>query len=298
MNLKRDVKILALKTVLSSSGSSPMMAAPILRMIRQGYGPFSGGSSGEKALPAVACISVDFDVTVSSRFEDNRKGTLALVELARRYRVPITWAVCGESAENDMKSYSALADTGGQDEVGVHTYSHIDATKATADEFRSDLERCLQVLGLDSPATLVFPWNRENHFEVLRQMGFRVFRGKARAIGNPVLKGGLWNVRPVYYMDRKSFGGEELVRKYIDVCAALSAPFHLWTHPWSIVSGGNADQGLRTLESVFEYIVEKRKAAEMTTATLGELASTLDSATGRPTAREAPKLEHDATIAQ
>ena len=275
MNLKRDVKILALKTVLSAPGSTPVMAAPILRMIRQGYGPISPGA---KAVPAAACMSVDFDVTVPSRFEDNRKGTLALVELARRYRVPVTWAVCGSSAENDMRSYSALAD-GGEDEVGVHTYSHIDALKATPEEFRSDIERCLQVLGLESPKTFVFPWNRENHFDVLRQMGFRVFRGKARAIGNPVVKGGLWNVRPVCYLDRRSFGGEALIKKYIDVCIALSTPFHLWTHPWSLAPGGSAE-GLRTLESVFGYIDEKRKDGGLMTSTLGGLADSLDSADG------------------
>ena len=297
MNLKRDVKILALKTILTAPGSNPVVAAPILRLIRQGYGPVLHGSPGVKTA-ATACLSVDFDVTVPSRFEDNRKGTLALVELARRYRIPITWAVCGMSAENDMKSYSALAESGGQDEVGVHTYSHIDATKATPEEFRSDIARCMQVLGLESPTTFVFPWNRENHFDVLRQMGFRVFRGRARAIGAPVPKEGLWNVRPVYYMDRKSFGGEALIKKYVDVCVALSTPFHLWTHPWSLVSGGRTDQGLRTLESVFEYLVEKREDASLKTTTLGEIAMALDSAIAQSGEDDEPKLEPPSAIAR
>jgi len=273
-----------------------MMARPILRLIRQGYGPIARGKDGERALPPLACVSVDFDVTVPSRFEDNRNGTLALVEMARRYRIPITWAVCGRSAERDMRSYSAIADSGGQDEVGVHTYSHIDASKASPAEFRSDVERCVQTLGLESPRTFVFPWNRENHFHVLKEMGFRAFRGKARAIGNPVLTEGLWNIRPVYYVDKKSAGAKPLIEKYIDVCATLSTPFHLWTHPWSLVSGGNNDTGLKTLESVFAYIAEKRKNGEVRTVTLGEIATTLDSSPG-PGADSPRRLEQTSTIA-
>ncbi|HUH82779.1 MAG TPA: hypothetical protein VLX33_02740, partial [Nitrososphaerales archaeon] len=101
MNLKRDIKILALETVLSGPGSNPVVAAPVLRLIRQGYGPISHEGPGERSLPATACVSVDFDVTIPSRFEDNRKGTLALVDLARRYGIPMSWAVCGKSAEKD-----------------------------------------------------------------------------------------------------------------------------------------------------------------------------------------------------
>lgn len=222
------------------------------------------------------CISVDFDVTVPSRSDDNRKGTFALIELAGRYGVPLTWAVCGKSAEQDMRSYSAIEDSK-KDEIGVHTYSHMDASVATAEAFRADIERCIEVLGLDSPRSFVFPWNREAHFGVLSELGFRVFRGKDRSIGIPVLKGGLWNVRPVYYVDQKSVGAESLMKKYLDVCVALGTPFHLWTHPWALTFKGRAEPMARTLESLLAYVSERRDRGELTTSTLGEIASTLDS---------------------
>jgi peptidoglycan/xylan/chitin deacetylase (PgdA/CDA1 family) len=274
-NLRRDAKILALRTISSAPGSNPVMAAPILKLIRQGYGPISHPTEREAALLASACVSVDFDVTVPSRFDDNRRGTSSLIELARRYEIPITWAVCGNSAEKDMKSYLAIADSAGHDEIGVHTYSHLDATRASEEEFRADVQRCVRVLGLDSPRTFVFPWNREAHFRVLDQLGFRVFRGKARAIGNPILTQGIWNVRPVYYLDRKSLGAESLIKKYVDVCVALSTPFHLWTHPWAVASG-HGESPLKPLESVFAHIAEKRDDGEIRTATLGEMAASLD----------------------
>ena len=138
------------------------------------------------------------------------------------------------------------------------------------------------MLGLGSPHTFVFPWNREAHFGVVRELGFRVFRGKERAIGNPVQKGGIWNVRPVYYVDQKSIGAESLMKKYLDVCIALSTPFHLWTHPWSLVSKGRTEPMMHTLESLFAYVAGKRDGGELKTSTLGDIAGALDS---RPEAR-------------
>jgi len=279
LNLKRGAKILALNAVSSPPGSSPTLAGPLLSLLRLRYGPIPQSRPGERNAPSIACVSVDFDVTMPSRFDDNRKGTLALVELAGRYDIPLTWAVCGKSAEADMRSYSVMADGSHENEIGVHTYSHLDATASSADLFRSDVERCIQALGLESPKTFVFPWNREAHFDVLRGLGFRAFRGKERAIGNPVLKEGLWNVRPVYYVDQKSRGAESLMKKYVDLSVDLSTPFHLWTHPWALVVGGETDPMIRTLESLFAYIAEKRDQKLLATSTLGAIASSLDAET-------------------
>jgi hypothetical protein len=240
------------------------------------YGPITETHPGGQRMSAVACVSVDFDVTLPSRFENNRKGTIALIELAEKYKIPITWAVCGESAEKDTKSYSAIADSSRDNEIGVHTYSHLDATTTTADHFRSDIEHCIHVLGLESPRTFVFPWNRERHLDVIRELGFRVFRGKHRAIGNPVMKEGIWNVRPVYYVDQKSLGAESLMKKYVDLCIDLSTPFHMWAHPWGLVIGGDTTPMMGTLESLFAYIGEKREKGMLTTTTLGGFATSLD----------------------
>jgi peptidoglycan/xylan/chitin deacetylase (PgdA/CDA1 family) len=276
LNLKRSAKILALKTASSPPGSNPALAWRLLRLLHVNYGPVSPTRPEADGRSSVACVSVDFDVTKESRFDDNRKGTLALNELAARYGIPITWAICGKSAEADMKSYSAIVDSAHLNEIGVHTYSHIDASVTPTDQFRSDVERCIQVLGLESPRTFVFPWNKVGHFDVLRALGFRVFRGKTRAIGNPVLREGLWNVRPVYYVNHLSKGAESLIKTYVDLCVKLSTPFHLWTHPWSLAIGGKTEPMMETLESVFAYIAEKREQNALTTSTLGGIATTLD----------------------
>jgi hypothetical protein len=272
LNPKRGAKRLAVSAAISNAGLAPTA----LKLLRIGYGPLPVEPRGT----STACVSVDFDVTQPSRFDDNRKGTLALCELSARYGIPLTWAVCGRSAEEDMRSYSAIAEAAGGSEIGVHTYSHLDATAATKDDFRSDIERCIQVLGLASPRTFVFPWNREAHFDVLQSLGFRVYRGKDRAIGAPILNQGLWDVRPVYYVDQKSRGAESLMKRYVDLCIHYSTPFHLWTHPWALVVGGETTEMMRTLESLFAYIVEMRDGKSLETSTLGAVAATLATTDG------------------
>ena len=275
MNLKRGAKRLAVKSVSSQIGSSSLVSKEVLRMLKFEYGPFDSKLPAS-ARGSVSCISVDFDVTNSTRFLDNRKGTSVLLELADRYDIPITWAICGKSAEDDMVSFSAILDSSTRHELGVHTYSHIDATRCSDREFKADILRCTQSLGLDRPKTFVFPWNREAHFDVLRELGFRTFRGKQRAIGMPVKKGGLWNVRPVYYVDQKSRAAGPLIHSYIDLCVRRSAVFHLWTHPWSIVVDGKSEPMQKTLESVFEHMAKKREQGVLATQTLGQIAGMLD----------------------
>ncbi|MDA4126811.1 MAG: polysaccharide deacetylase family protein [Thaumarchaeota archaeon] len=242
------------------------------------FGPFPARDPLDFA--AASCVSVDFDVTEQSRFDDNRMGTMALLRLADRHEIPITWAMCGRSAEEDVNSYSAIVDSSTRHEIGVHTYSHLDATASTAEEFRADVQKCVQTLRVRSPQTFVFPWNREAHFDVLSELGFRVYRGANRAIGRPVQRGGLWNIRPVYYVDAKSEGAQSLMKSYVDLCIKRRSIFHLWLHPWSIMIRGRAEPMSDTLDEVFAYMHRKKTEGKMDLLTMGELANRLDQASG------------------
>ncbi len=295
MNLKRGAKAIALRGISSSPGSRPLITRSVLKSLRMDYGPFPKTVDGRR-VPS-ACISVDFDVTEPSRYEANRKGSLAILELADMYGIPITWAVCGKSAEDDLKSYSAILGAATRHEIGVHTYSHLDATASSRGDFKSDIERCIGALGLDSPRTFVFPWNREAHLDVLRELGFTAYRGKRRAVGAPLWKEGLWNVRPVYYLDQKSLGAESLIKAYIDLCLRNGAVFHLWSHPWSLVIDGETDTMAKTLDSVFSYLAKLRKENKIILTTLAELAASLDLAQQPiPPAGRSTPLRVDSTV--
>src|SRR5690348_12369340 len=130
MHLKRTAKSFALSTALSRIGTNNLVSRAILKGLKLGYEP-SGGT-------ALACVSIDFDVTLPSRFQANRDGTLAILEAAEAHDIPITWAICGDAAEKDPKSYDAILNSSHDHEIGVHTYSHLNATRTTREEFRAD----------------------------------------------------------------------------------------------------------------------------------------------------------------
>ncbi len=208
IHLKRTAKALALDAaaapILSSSGSLTRAA---LQGLKIGFEPPDAVVGVSWPEPAAACVSIDFDVTRPGREGPNRTGTFALVELSEKYGIPLTWAICGRTAEEDGKAYSRILDSTAEHEIGIHTYSHMDASRSSADELEAEIERCIAALGLSSPPrTFVFPWNREAHFDVLKRMGFLAYRGKKRVVGGVSKAKGLWNIPPVYYVDQESVG--------------------------------------------------------------------------------------------
>jgi peptidoglycan/xylan/chitin deacetylase (PgdA/CDA1 family) len=280
IHLKRAAKELALEAASSPPiSSSGTLTRATLRNLRIGFEPPREGGCHPWKEPAAACVSIDFDVTKSGREAPNRTGTFALAELSERYSIPLTWAICGKTAEDDPESYSRIVDSTAEREIGVHTYSHLDVSRAGEDELEAEIERCVAVLGLPSPPrTFVFPWNREAHFDVLKRRGFTAYRGKSRVIGGLSKARGLWNIPPVYYVDQKSVGAASLMKRYLDVCVKQRAVFHLWTHPWSIVEeGGSAERMVKTaIEPVFAYMALKRDDGLLHTSTMGAIASALD----------------------
>ena len=275
LNLKALAKRAALRSVNSPLGSGDLLTRAVLRGMKVQLDREHLKSGGGERSGTVV-VSVDFDVTQPSRFANNQKGTRALVELAEKHGIPITWAICGMTAEADVPSYNAILDCKVKHEIGVHTYSHIDATTSSKEQFSSDIDHCIRALDLESPRTFVFPWNRENPFDVLREFGFRAYRGRRRVVGVPVKHEGLWNMPPVYYFDGKSAGSETLIEAYVDLCASRSAFFHLWTHPWALSTGGDLAPSVKTLDEVFAYIARLRSEGKLSAMLIGENALLLD----------------------
>jgi peptidoglycan/xylan/chitin deacetylase (PgdA/CDA1 family) len=275
LHLKRRMKGAAIETARASTSiGAGFVSRQLLAPIKIDYdAPVASKALYPGKRKAAACISIDFDVTVDDRFEANRSGTKALLELSEEYGVPLTWAICGMTADADKESYGRILSSSTRQEIGVHTYSHIDAQKCDADQFEKDVTRCVEALHLESPpSTFIFPWNRVNHFPVLRRLGFKTYRGKERAVGAPSLHEGLFNIRPVYYVDQKSFGAQSLMNKYADLCVSASSVFHLWTHPWSIVMQDGTGPMVDTLKPVFSHMQKLSDAGDLALCTMGELA--------------------------
>jgi peptidoglycan/xylan/chitin deacetylase (PgdA/CDA1 family) len=282
LKIRQSAKSAVLSFVSSNESSEPdTLGAAMLRMMRIGFEPGLSQRYADGA-KAASCISVDFDVTSKERYPWNHDGTLALLSLSEKYGVPLTWAICGKAADEDPRAYDSILRSSVKQEIGVHTYSHNSADSVTREEFEEDIIRCVNTLGLSSPPTsFVFPYNREAHFDVLRGLGFSAFRGAQRVIGAPVKYEGLWNVRPVYYVDTKSLQAEALIRKFVDACTSRSAVFHLWMHPWSLAIDGKVDRmASEVVEPVFRLLREKNERGMMSLATMGSLSLILSNSEG------------------
>lgn len=275
--IRRGAKSAALGWVASRASPRPdALSSAALRMMRIGLDPGLGGGY-EGGAPGACCISADFDVTSPERDPWNRAGTESLLRLSETHGIPLTWAVCGRTAEEEPRSYQSILDSPVKQEIGVHTYSHIYADECTEAVYQEDIERCISVLGLPSrPRTFVFPKNREGHFGLLKRLGFTSYRGALRAIGSPVGHEGLWNIRPVYYVDQKSLHASDLIRRFIDACIARSAVFHLWTHPWCLAIDGKTEaMTSEALEPVFSYLEQQARTGSLSLTTMGGLSSFL-----------------------
>jgi hypothetical protein len=279
MSMKRGAKGAALGVVTRRRSVNPdPLSAAALRLMKIGLEPglpsgYLGGARG------AACISVDFDVTSGERYPWNHEGTSALLGLSEDYGIPFTWAICGKTAEEDPKAYESILSSSVKQDVGVHTYSHVYADECTEEEYERDIAKCISVLRLSSPPrSFVFPKNREGHFGLLRRLGFTSFRGKRRVVGAPADVQGLWNLRPVYYLDGKSLEAAGLIRSFVDACIARSAVFHLWTHPWSLAVEGKVDRMVaEVMRPVFAYLEEMRTQGSLCVGTMDELSSFMSS---------------------
>jgi peptidoglycan/xylan/chitin deacetylase (PgdA/CDA1 family) len=274
--VKQFARSLAVRTVSSGWPLFPLsVSRALLGVARLGVSEPVEAPGGR----AVGCVSVDFDAMKEGRLELNRRGTRVLVELSMRHGVPMTWAVCGRTAEEDPRSYHMVQGCEVSQEVAVHTYSHIDVSRCTEDELALEVDRCIAVLGLkEKPRTFIFPWNKEGHFDALRKMGFTAYRGEERGIGRPAKATGLWNIRPVHYLSESSYGLSSYVTRLMDLCVSTRSVFHIWLHPWSVVGPTPEAYRVSVLEPVFSYMAGLRDAGAMEIMTMGEMAKSLEAA--------------------
>jgi len=289
--MKRFAKSACL-TVAKRRGylTSSRLTRLILGSLKFGFAPPPDGLTYPGGSKASCVISIDFDhltkspnstaskwIPIASDYllARNREGTSDLLALSEKYRVPMTWAICGRTAAEDRQSYEMILHSSQPQEVGIHTYSHIDVSGCSEEELETDLQRCLEVLKLPvSPKTFIFPWNRQGHFEILEKFGFETYREQARSISYPRKMNGLWNISPTYYVDTKSYGAQNLIKKYLDLCLSWRSVFHLWFHPWSVIDESIGKRFAEdTLDPIFSYLKEKKDSGDLALCTMGQLAS-------------------------
>ena len=272
------MKSTAVELALAAGTRPPdKVTRSLLRIMRMRYSPPSGPITYQGGASSVCCISIDFDATVPERLAPNREGTKLVVDLGERFEIPMTWAICGRTADEDRGSYDSIVDSAIKHEIAIHTYSHVDASKTTPQDLEAEIEHCISALGLaQRPKTFIYPWNRVAHFETVRKCGFIAYRDKQRVMGFPKNVNGLWNLAPVWYLDRNSLGAKNLIKRVIDLSIATHSVFHLWFHPWSVVEPSPEVFSKEVLEPSFSYLMEKRDDGRLVVQTMGALAEWLE----------------------
>lgn len=190
-------------------------------------------------------------------------------------------------------------------EIGSHSFAHFYADACSRESFASDTAEAVRVSreAEVTPVAYVFPQNRVNHVDVLREQGFTCYRGRdenwysglpkllkkvAHMIDDyciptapavrPRIDSGLVNIPGSWF-----YGHARGWAKYVPVGmrikkakAGLRAAiktggvFHLWFHPFNLAS--DPEGLLRGLEEIFKEVAALREAGALETRSMGALA--------------------------
>lgn len=195
-------------------------------------------------------------------------------------------------------------------EVGSHTFSHIIVGDEGCSKecFSSELQaskKSAEKEGINLES-FVFPQNKIDHLDVLKDHGFITFRGVdenwyrsfhktlkkiAHFMDNyfmiqpqavlPKIEGGILNIPGSYFYVHKRGWAKFLpvsfrVKKSIfgiEKAVKQKKIFHLWFHPFNIASD---EIGLLAgLEEIFKFVADEIKKGNIDNLTMGELANIL-----------------------
>jgi hypothetical protein len=230
------------------------------------------------------CFSIDYDFPATPRNTTDCKTIFSdavgkLLNLLELFNVPITWGICGETAMHDRSLFKQIVTSKIEHDIGIHTFSHLNFSDNGyhIDEIREDISRCILSLNMTHrPTSFIFPWNREKHWDLLRDLGFIVYRGKVegvRTIGPPTYLNALWNIPETYYLNERSIDEVPIICSIIDIAIGFHGVFHLWSHPWNLHKDGDVHYYLQNVvQPIMEHIVNQKAMNKLWICTMQELA--------------------------
>lgn len=198
-------------------------------------------------------------------------------------------------------------------EIGSHSFAHphFGDPEMTKEAAAADLDACISAArdrGIEL-RSFVFPGNSEGHHDVLRERGFRAYRGtgpeemRVRRLPRPLQRPvrlatqivgarplvgkpaetlpGLWDI-PASMLLLTRTGLRKLsthparlrrVRAGIAAARRTGSVFHLWTHPWNMAD--EPEFHLDLLRDILEDVARHRDAGHLRVETMGEMADRL-----------------------
>lgn len=229
----------------------------------------------------VLCLSIDFDLP-SKPFKKVKsilcEAITKILQLAEHYRVQMSWGICGKLATQEPTVFRQILYSSVNHDLGAHTFSHINLSSpaCSVDTARFDILKCIEVLKkIGHPVSFIFPWNREGHFTLLKELGFIVYRGDKEAkIAQPARKEGLWNIHQTCYLSEKSIDRVSMIPKFLDFTIAYGGVFHVWGHLWNMHVNGNVEKFMENvLEPIFKHAIKRQRRGFLWICTMRQLAN-------------------------
>lgn len=269
-----------------------------------------------------------------------RRSIDILLQLFDKYSIPATWATVGHlfleqcEDENGMLHrdmprfkdnwYSSDPGTNiqqdplyyGKDflekilssevahEIGYHTFSHVPFSECNEEVARAEIAKSVEIgkeWGIKFKS-FVFPEHKVGHLDVLRDYGFKVYRGScisdkpsnqsrlawapAFALSKitapptePIFKDGIWEIPASMYFYDSLFPSllqsTQTLRAKMGLRQAMkqNKVFHVYLHPENLLLQPSL---ANKLNDFLAYVAEWRDNGDLNVTTMGELAARLE----------------------
>jgi peptidoglycan/xylan/chitin deacetylase (PgdA/CDA1 family) len=272
---------------------------------------------------------------LSNDLSRGRRNNDILLQLFEKHRIPATWATVGhlflDHCEDDngvlhrdmprFKEDWYSSDPGtniqrnplyyGKDflkkilsskidhEIGYHTFSHVPLSECSREVARAEIAKSVEIgseWGI-SFKSFVFPEHRVGHIDVLREYGFKVYRGscigdnsanrgrlgKAAAFflrktippsTEPILKNGIWEIPASMYFYESIF--PNLLQYTLSYRAKMGLRnairqrkvFHIYLHPENLLLQPSL---ANELNDFLAYVAKCRDNGHLKVITMGEV---------------------------
>jgi hypothetical protein len=233
------------------------------------------------------CVSIDYEsfpeilrpVRVKRGLTERISEAAAeILRSSEKYNVPMTWGVLGVLALQDPLTFERMVTSKVKQDVGSHSFSHVifNSPKCSATVARTEISKGTEALkGSEHVTSFIFPNNKVNYLNVLREYGFVAYRGDmVGKLTYPLKTEGMWDIHKTYYLHEQALCEAGFVLRLIDLGIAHGCVLHLFFHPWNVSLDGSPRKfAEKVLEPILDYATEKQNKKRLWICTMRELAN-------------------------
>jgi hypothetical protein len=233
------------------------------------------------------CVSIDYEsfpevlrpVRVKRGLTERiSEAAVEVLRSSEKYSVPMTWGVLGVLALEDPSTFERMVMSGVKQDVGSHSFSHVifNSPECSVAVARVEVSKGVEALkGIDHVASFIFPNNKVNYLNVLREYGFVAYRGDmVGKLAYPSKTEGLWDIHKTYYLYEESLCEVGFVLRLMDLAVAYGCVLHLFFHPWNVSLDGSPRKfAEKVLEPILGYATERQNEKKLWICTMRELAN-------------------------